>query len=739
MAGMSDCWPPDWPGEDCTLSAASCHPETPTPPGPAHLPLLALSYFFFLLFRRALSQATVPCPRPPETPLVPQCCSTVVGSSSVWPLLADHSPSTIATATATTTTLTVRARAPVQSRRRHRSRAPYSAALAHIIRRACFNIALQCCRLCHCPNTPSSNNSHGQETFLHSVSRRTCSTAYPLFAPHSLTSLQKIASMLDLADKMSPEPTPSQASSSHRRHSSKDTICDNSPFINRRVLDSQTEQELRSACRLILKNFKPSDHGMENTDPKLDFGGFRPRKETNPQPARVAVRMPAGAPPEPASTSFLPRSRSTKTRTRAKAEIRARQYGDLPARANSSRKRAERDAEKEDRLRNFGKASMDVSRPPIACISDEDVTLPVTVTSTLANAKVSASHHFDDPVAAADAQASEWMRSEMDKRRQQDTADRQRRPSASVRPPSRAASIKESVIEYVFPGSRSRGVSRAQSKESLRSPPDSNENGLSRSGSNATWRSWGLRRMKSARSDNRSGSSMGQGDDGAQPRKSESNGVNLNRELPPLPSLDSWKEPEQPKQEVASPKSPTAETHIASLMRSQDHNEERLPAGRKQHRRSGSDTLAMQYTAAFPARKSSRKQGTQPISQTATSAVPISPGQKERTATNGSSSTTNLDQHARQRSGDSSGTAHASNFSHRMSIDSHAAVKTLSNEPKAPAKEEQKSKLKKIFSGWIHKKDKKEDWMHKMEKEGIKEGVLVQESNDALATPVVRY
>lgn len=74
-----------------------------------------------------------------------------------------------------------------------------------------------------------------------------------------------------------------------------------------------------------------------------------------------------------------------------------------------------------------------------------------------------------------------------------------------------------------------------------------------------------------------------------------------------------------------------------------------------------------------------------------------------------------------------------------MSIDSPAVLKTLSNEPKAPAKEEQKSKLKKIFSGWIHKKDKKDDWMHKMEKEGIKEGVLVQDSNDALAAPVVRY
>jgi hypothetical protein len=72
-----------------------------------------------------------------------------------------------------------------------------------------------------------------------------------------------------------------------------------------------------------------------------------------------------------------------------------------------------------------------------------------------------------------------------------------------------------------------------------------------------------------------------------------------------------------------------------------------------------------------------------------------------------------------------------------MSVDT-TARKTLSNEPKTPGREEQKSKLKKIFSGWMHKKDKKEDWMHKMEKDGVKEGVLVQEGSTS-ASPVVRY
>ncbi|KNG45346.1 hypothetical protein DDE82_002465 [Stemphylium lycopersici] len=585
----------------------------------------------------------------------------------------------------------------------------------------------------------------------------------------------KIASKQDLVDRPTPEPTPSHTSSAtHRRHTSKDSICDNSPWINRRALDGQTEQELRSACRLILQNFKPSDHGMENTDPKLDFGGLRPRKESRPQPADVNVRMPTGAPAELASTSFLPRTRSTKTRTRAKAdqEIRARQYADLPARANSSRKRAdfawldERDADKEEKLRTLGKASIDLPRSALRNDSDEDITLPVAVASNFANSKLSSSvptsaslptarlanrrsHQFEDPALAADAQAAEWMRAELEKRQQQESTERQGRTSTSVRPPSRAASIKETVKEYVFPGSRSRALSRAQSKDSLRSPVADDDQRLSRHGSNSGWRSWGLRRGKSMRTNSRPGSLNGQSNEPAQSGKSESNGLNLNRELPPLPSLDSWKEPEKPKEDkVASPKSPIAETHIASLMLSQDRGD-RSPAARNHHRKSGSDTLAMQPNTAFPVRKSSRKQETHAIAQP-TRVPPASPGQAEHMTT-ALSSTTNIDPrlernsgtHTLQRSGHGSSAANshrsaeASSFSHKISLDSETR-KTTSSEPKTPVREEQKSKLKKIFTGWMHKKDKKEDWMQRMEKDSIKEGVLVQEG-DALASPVVRY
>ena len=507
---------------------------------------------------------------------------------------------------------------------------------------------------------------------------------------------------------------------------------------------------------------------MENTDPKLDFGGLgrrkesKPQQESRPQPVQVNVRMLTGAPVDTATTSFLPRKPSTKTRTRAKAdlEIKARAQTDMPARTTSNRKRAdfgwldERDAQREEKLKANGKASLDVPRSAtFRNDSDESIALPVAVTSNFANATVSSGNntnrtsHTSDPAAAADAQATEWMRRELEKKKQpQDASDRPSRPSMPARPPSRTASIKSSVKEYVFPGSRSRALSRAQSKESLRSASTSEGQGVSRNGSSAGWRGW-VPRRSSSRSNSRPGTSKGSTDEPAQPRKSESNGINLNRELPPLPSLDSWKEPEKPQVEKAaaqkSPKSPTTGTHIASVMRS--HEEHSSPP-RKQ-RQNVPSALVFQPDHTLPARSSSRKQGSQAIPQTSRT-VPNSPANADQIMT-GWSSTSHFDNrlelgssiHTRAKSGGS----HSASTSHRSAGDATSQAgsdlrthRTISTGPKSAGKEEQKSKLKKIFSGWIHKKEKKEDWMQKMEKEGIKEGMLVQDTG-ASSSPVVRY
>jgi hypothetical protein len=102
----------------------------------------------------------------------------------------------------------------------------------------------------------------------------------------------------------------------------------------------------------------------------------------------------------------------------------------------------------------------------------------------------------------------------------------------------------------------------------------------------------------------------------------------------------------------------------------------------------------------------------------------------------GSVSTSNLG-HARQKSSDSVSTPKKSgNFSRKMSVET-PTHSTFSHEVKVSRKEEQKSRLKKVFTGWMTKKDKKEDWMHRIEKEGVKEGVMVQD--EAASAPVVRY
>ena len=138
---------------------------------------------------------------------------------------------------------------------------------------------------------------------------------------------------------------------------------------------------------------------MEDTDPKLDFGGLNRRKEGKPAAVEVNVRMPTGAPADLVSSSFMARKPSTKTRTRAKAdlEIKARTYGDMPVRANSSRKRAdfgwldERDDRRDEKLKTHGKTSIDVPRSAAlrSNDSDEDVTTPVAVSARYANAKTS--------------------------------------------------------------------------------------------------------------------------------------------------------------------------------------------------------------------------------------------------------------------------------------------------------------------------------------------------------------
>jgi hypothetical protein len=180
---------------------------------------------------------------------------------------------------------------------------------------------------------------------------------------------QKIASRSDL--KRSPEPTPSQLSAqsqaqsqSHRRHASKDSVSDYTPYISRRTLDAQTERELRAACRLVLQNFKPSDHGMDDVDPKLDFGALqylkvaeeRAKMRHAQQAEAPKVRMPTGAP--------VDLKTALEARGLQQTDLTLKTSGATPVRANSSRKRSEfgwlddRDDKREEYLRKYVTTSL---------------------------------------------------------------------------------------------------------------------------------------------------------------------------------------------------------------------------------------------------------------------------------------------------------------------------------------------------------------------------------------------
>lgn len=334
----------------------------------------------------------------------------------------------------------------------------------------------------------------------------------------------------------------------------------------------------------------------------------------------------------------------------------------------------------------------------------------------------------------ADSESTECMRQDRGK---QDSSHPQARPSTAVRPPSRARSIRDNIKEYVFPGTNSRSLSRAPSHGSLRTMNTniSQDSSTADPPPSATgWRSWALPRRSTSRSSSRPGTSKGNTEEAEQPKKT--NAVNLNRELPPLPSLDSWKdsvvEPEKEPKPI-SPISPSTSTHIANLMRPQQPS---AAAKNKAHRRSGSDTLAMQYTASLAARSPTNNKHAQSESRSKT----LTPDSLAVTGSTlvGSASTSNFG-HVRQGSGSTSTpkkSGEIMNFSHKLSMDTPARS-TYSNEVKVSRKEEQKSRLKKVFSGWMSKKEKKDDWMHRIEKEGVKEGVMVQ--NGAADPPVVRY
>ncbi|KAH6625676.1 hypothetical protein C7974DRAFT_414175 [Boeremia exigua] len=575
----------------------------------------------------------------------------------------------------------------------------------------------------------------------------------------------KIPGKPDAAKDKTAEPparAPSQKEApAHRRHHSKDDFPHLAAYISRQSLDAHTERELRVACRYVLQNFKPSDHGMEDTDPRLDFGAMNRRKGEQSNAVvganEVRVKMPTGAPID-LKTALEAR------RIRAEAESKkAPTQSTLPVRTKSARQRFD-DAFSDERARSATKKYTTAKPAPAETlqrgrsqrkrtesVDTDSLATPMTASTTdayvnqastapssaaLTSGGTSNRHsHQLEPAAIADAQAAEWMRKELERRRQQNDSPQQA-PSTANRPPSRARSIKENIKEYIFPGSTtvsrapSRALSRTQSRESLALYDEDGE--PRRTGSQRGWRSWGSALRVNSRSNSRPATRAGRDADVEHSKKSE---VNLNRELPPLPSLDSWKGEVKPQPELSS-------SHIASVMRAHDKQQGPFSPTRSHHMSNGSDNLAVQYAQSHPQSPSHSHRSPMYNKQRSDSKKSSPrPDQLEisQTMTGWSSSTGNIaphNGHARHQSADTSKSSmDQHNFSRNLSVDT-SDQSAPPNVVKSP-KSQQQSRLKKVFSGWMLKKEKKDDWMHKIEKEGVKEGVIVQDGS--AHTPVVRY
>jgi hypothetical protein len=602
-------------------------------------------------------------------------------------------------------------------------------------------------------------------------------------------SVQKVTSKTDTLVKPTPEPTPAvihQPTHTHRRHTSKDSIASivNPHLINRRELSPKTELELRAACALILQNFKPSDHDLRDVDPKLDFLGMDKRREYKSGTDQVRARKSSVVPTE---------TRSGDAKKQSHREERAtKQNPDLPMQANTSRRRAEHTsgAEREqEKRRDVRPPPSDAPRSTTAKseVDTEDSksvgtpltdsrdlhanngsTAPTSVALTSEGSSKRASRHLESAAAIADAQAAQWMRQELEKRRHQLPSGPQTHPKVEEgpsRPPSRARSIrslKSGIKEYVFPGSAT--LSRTQSRESLNTVNSHTSSQVE--GKQSRWRSWNFQRKNSSRASSRPGTSKGRTESQEQDKKGE---LNLNRELPPLPGLDSWDKQEEQAKQKETAKSQAPNAHIATLMRPQDQRQEYAAAVRNYHRRSGSDTLAIRHA------NSTQPQPSTSVGRTASlkkaHAVNDSTGRSKSksdmhmdfdrmmSAMDPSSPRTLTDRpkdHASQSSASNAGAGmsrshsvrdgrnEALNFSRKISTDAVRSPGYKSDKGlyknavqiTGPPKDESKNKLKKVLSGWL-RKEKKENWMNQVEKNGVRGGVMTQD--EAALPPVVRY
>ncbi|KAE9965831.1 hypothetical protein BLS_007373 [Venturia inaequalis] len=377
-----------------------------------------------------------------------------------------------------------------------------------------------------------------------------------------------------------------------------------SPFIYRRPLDSRTERELHNACAEIVK---------ENDEPeqKLNFQPLNATKAVAPQEAEATVYKQARAHAIANAQSSQPPSQRPIGLSSTKADQRCNE--------GSYKIQTDQDTQQTTALRyreptheslntREGQAfsirkdsastrTTNTMNPLLMCPPERPRTAPfdssMSDMSAFTPKTTSTDQHFNYASTAltsadhtpshiskrasqlaldndanraahqqADTEAVAWMRQELEKRKQHAQTTQVSQP-----PPSRSSARGwiNDVREFVRPGSSSgirpgssagrSATGTSQSRTSL--SRDGQGSGSCRSSSVQGWRSWsGLRRKSS-----KSSFSDCNGDENSRGRfEQPDDGPNLNKGLPSLPSLDTWKDPQ------SQPKS-ISESHISMLIK----------------------------------------------------------------------------------------------------------------------------------------------------------------------------
>lgn len=668
-----------------------------------------------------------------------------------------------------------------------------------------------------------------------------CSRPRPSTTVHTTTTAMKrkfslnLAPIVSMPHARSHEPEPELMSAAQKvptkqenralkeSLATRDISTPSSPYVNRRMLSPKVEAELRAACEAVLNedgNSYGAAAALQAQESSMDFLALQRSMKAMEQAQKQSSHRRTGSHPP---SNPLPRRDVQPTESTARLPSNAFAYkpdaalrdlfpehGPYPIHANMSRRREGYGTAHDTKSsRNISGKHRDhhqdhsatryvgYDRPSTAPIGrgvdspDTNYSTPMSASTmehhrnNASTAMTSAdpsrtskrnSHHMfsdEDAASRADAAASSWMRHEYERRKE---GDLDRRPSTRT---SRAASvtksIKSEIKEYFRPGSS--GLSRATSRESLRSR--SSDATAAQAPAQHGWRSWSLQRRPSDTSLNsRSSSIRGRNDVRSKESKKE---INLNRELPPLPSLDQWKDPEEdapahrvPVQKPISPK------HIANLMQTppktrtrSTHIAHQQSVDRRQRR---PDDVSRKSSLQHQARPAVRATSSDPevpmhfqprtedsiardlaqshelmsmrygpsndaINRSSPSLVDSGHSPDEPDQNRKPSMKISID-HFRGEA--------APNFSKKITAEKPAEYH--GQEPRYKYKAEIKANntlatkspgnpkgLKKMFShlGLGGRREKKETWMDKFEKNGVKGGILIHD--EAAGSPIVRY